>query len=496
MNSTIAFLPRNQFHINLFVPVGKYLAEKCGYNIVHIKELGIIEGCSVFEFEREIEKKFHSADISYANLKNIRDKYHDVDFMRAIYCEREFNFFPEYFGDSRVEYEFQIRYLVSCVNVFEEFVANNNIACVISELLTGLPDSILYAVCRKNSVKYLSVRSSKMVPGVIMCDKYYDEPIGMAEAFESYKKSGIPDELRLKAVQHMDGIRKKMEAPAYMQLTKNKFKLVTLQRLKTLARRVGQEKIETTSISLYQHPILNPARWALRRFVNIRETRRSFSKWFCTKIPHGENYFIYPLHYEPEASTLVRAFQFSDQMAVIRQIARVLPLGIRLVVKEHKGNQGYRKSDFYKKLYYLPNVLLVSPDYDSKGLLKNSMGVITLTGRMGWEALVMSKPVIAFGETFWTSFREVKKPESWRELSDCLIKIVDDIKRHDDGCSGKINDELIAYAAAYISRVYDANFVLGTDGLYHDANVEKIGRMLYDEIASDGKNCSRGLKLA
>jgi len=484
MKNTIAFLPRNQFHTNVFIKIGEHLNKKYGFNTTIIRELGDIDDVNVFEYEKQIEKIFHSVDISYESMEELRKKYPDIDFMRAIYSEREFNYFPEYFGYDGVSHESQMRYLVSCFKVFEEWVESNNITAVVSELLTGLPDSILYGICKHNLIRYISVRSSKMIAGTIICDKYYDEPSRFIETYEKFKSSGVPEDIKKKAKEHINEIIEKNEAPAYMKLTKKRFKLFTIQRIKTLFRRIGKEKIHTNSISLFQHPILNPARYALHRFINIRKTKKSLAKWFSISIKEGEKYFIYPLHYEPEASTLIRAFQFSDQMCVIKQIARVLPLGVRLVVKEHKGNQGYRKSDFYKKLYYLPNVLLVPPDYNGRNLIEDSLGVITLTGRMGWEAMILDKPVIAFGETFWTSFKRVMKPETWRDLKDCIHEIVNkdynNISSNDKTFSD--DDDLVIYAAAYISLIHDANFVLGTDDLYSSKNVESLASMLNNEI--------------
>ena len=42
-----------------------------------------------------------------------------------------------------------------------------------------------------------------------------------------------------------------------------------------------------------------------------------------------------PLHFEPEATTLVHGSYFEDQLTVIRNLARSLPAGWELVVKEH-----------------------------------------------------------------------------------------------------------------------------------------------------------------
>ena len=50
-----------------------------------------------------------------------------------------------------------------------------------------------------------------------------------------------------------------------------------------------------------------------------------------------------------------------NQIEAIRNIARNLPVGMKLLVKEHPAALGYRSVSFYKKVTAIPNVLLVSP---------------------------------------------------------------------------------------------------------------------------------------
>src|SRR5699024_7327406 len=50
----------------------------------------------------------------------------------------------------------------------------------------------------------------------------------------------------------------------------------------------------------------------------------------------NEDYFLYPLHYHPEASTSVMSPDFLDEYDVIRNIAFNLPFGAKLYVKDHK----------------------------------------------------------------------------------------------------------------------------------------------------------------
>jgi hypothetical protein len=210
------------------------------------------------------------------------------------------------------------------------------------------------------------------------------------------------------------------------------------------------------------------------KIINLYLMEFHYRNWFADKMAPGLRYFVYPLHYEPEASTTVRAYYFSDQMATIKLIAKCLPLGIRLAVKEHRGNRGYRKTGFYKELSYLPNVVLLSPDSNVLDLVRDCIAVITLTGRMGWEAIVNGKPVIALGRSFWSSFDSVHTAESWRELVNVISSCCDPNRPQ------PVHDEqkVLAFTAAYIQCIWKGNFVFGGKQLLTGSNIADFANML------------------
>ncbi|HKS96017.1 MAG TPA: hypothetical protein VJV74_07765, partial [Terriglobia bacterium] len=70
---------------------------------------------------------------------------------------------------------------------------------------------------------------------------------------------------------------------------------------------------------------------------------------------------FFGLHTQPEFTTDVRAPFFTNQIALAENIARSLPVGHRLVVKEHPGMKGERPLSYYRPLKKLYNVRLLSP---------------------------------------------------------------------------------------------------------------------------------------
>lgn len=130
----------------------------------------------------------------------------------------------------------------------------------------------------------------------------------------------------------------------------------------------------------------------------LRMCRHVFSEsaLFEQNIP-SEPYIYFPLHVQPEFTTDVRAPSLTNQIAVIENISKSIPITHHVVAKEHPGMRGERKLNYYRQLKSLHNVRLVSPSVDSHELIKRSHAVVTITGSSAWEATLHEKPVIALG---------------------------------------------------------------------------------------------------
>lgn len=146
-----------------------------------------------------------------------------------------------------------------------------------------------------------------------------------------------------------------------------------------------------------------------RKILLRKNTFEPFEKY------KNENYIYYPFHVEPEASIMVRSERFSNQFAFIEQLSKNMPLGYRLLVKEHLPMIGKRPSGFYEQIAKLPDVHLISPFANGFELVKQAQLVCVLTGTSGWEAIQFGKPVLALGDAQYLSIGE-----GYRKLQDFL----------------------------------------------------------------------------
>ncbi len=160
----------------------------------------------------------------------------------------------------------------------------------------------------------------------------------------------------------------------------------------------------------------------------IKEYRRLESR------PDLEKKFVYvALHYQPERTTAPQGGVFVDQILMVETLSAALPEGWRIYVKEHPtqwlwlGNTyfSYRFRGYYERLAALPNVQLVPVETDSFALIGKCRAVATVTGTVGFEAILTEKPALIFGYPWYSHIRGAFKVAS----TEACAKAFQDIDR-------------------------------------------------------------------
>jgi hypothetical protein len=175
----------------------------------------------------------------------------------------------------------------------------------------------------------------------------------------------------------------------------------------------------------------------------VRALRASMSERLYVKDPVPERPFLfYPLHYEPEAATLMHGSYFENQTEVILNLARSLPAGWRVVVKEHPAMRNLRKLGFYRRLRRIPNVALVPMAVPTKQLILDAQVVAVISGSPGLEASLIGKPVVMFGDFPWDYSPVVHKVGALADLPAL-------IRRAAESGLGRDHPDVLAFAASW-----------------------------------------------
>lgn len=183
------------------------------------------------------------------------------------------------------------------------------------------------------------------------------------------------------------------------------------------------------NFKMNRNKMLYPSSLKWLRFKTRYELKRQLlyrkNKYFENPVKN-EPYVYMPLHLIPESTTATLAPLYLNELSNIEAVSKQLPLGWKLYVKEHQVMLGERSFDFYKKVKAIPNVRLVQLNYykDPKDWIVNSKGVVTITGTGAYEAALLGKKAIVFGEVPFNLMDCISKASDYEKLS-TLIKDFD-----------------------------------------------------------------------
>lgn len=181
--------------------------------------------------------------------------------------------------------------------------------------------------------------------------------------------------------------------------------------------------------------------WAIKRAAAAVRGRVADRRYLLDERP-SRDFVFYPLHFEPEASTLVHGSFFENQVETIRNLARSMPIGWYLVVKEHYFMRGLRRLSVYRQLRAIPNVRLVPFSVPTNGLIQDAQVVAVIAGTAGLEASLIGKPVVMFGDCPWDYAPTVHKVGRLQELPALL-------RRAAEARLGPAHPDVRAFAASW-----------------------------------------------
>jgi hypothetical protein len=142
----------------------------------------------------------------------------------------------------------------------------------------------------------------------------------------------------------------------------------------------------------------------------------------------GRDFVLYALQEEPEISLGQISPAFFQQLAAIGSLARDLPAGVLLGVKETIHAVGRRPRDFYDQILAFKNAVLVDPRESGLEAARAARAVATVTGTIGLEAAIMGRPVLAFGRhNLYNVLRHVRVPTSLGDLGPHLAAALDPV---------------------------------------------------------------------
>lgn len=159
--------------------------------------------------------------------------------------------------------------------------------------------------------------------------------------------------------------------------------------------------------------------WIRRRLMRMRP--------LLVELPGDQPYVFFPLVVEPETTLQCEAPMSDNQLCLIDWLAKTVPPGWKVVVKEHPGFTYPRPRFFWEQIERYPNVEIAAIYESGEQLAQRARVVTVINGTLGMQAASAGIPVLAFSPYWWGHFLpHVVYASSYEETANCLRFLAED----------------------------------------------------------------------
>jgi hypothetical protein len=266
-----------------------------------------------------------------------------------------------------------------------------------------LGDYILYLFCRARNIPMFFLRTTKIENFIEFNEGIFGCSAHIYKTYEEYESLSVEDQWIKQAEEYLQIASKKdvrYEGMIFIP-SKRKTQKPKTSFIKSLVKSL---KTEITYLLKYRNDHSIPSMFTslvYKKFISPFKAKIHnwrYSKYYVSQDQlDSVDFAFYPLQSEPEISSLIWGKSYMNHIETARNVARSLPVGMKLLVKEHPRALGYRSFSYYKKLLDIPNVLLAHPDQEVRTIIQKSQVVISLATFVGFEAVILQKPSLMLG---------------------------------------------------------------------------------------------------
>ena len=370
----------------------------------------IVDFQKTWYFHDHIKKSTLKPDLEY--LANFEKKY-QIDLWRLAINERHFYRFNRFYKFTTNEI---LRFLEQECRLFEQILDESKPDYFLTYDPPFHHQKLLLDICKAKKIKVLCI--------------YFARIGGKSIIAEDGITLDLPQNLDLVELDEIekykikkDNLRQADNNSDYSNLTKNyknERSASTSDKLRALIDYIllSDSKNTQTNFTYYgrnkRKVIQDNISLIIKRKYRSRFMQNSLEKIVDLNVP-----FVYfPMNIEEELSMLHYSPFYTNQIEVIRHVAKSIPIDHKLYVKEHimAEFRGWHSIPEYKEIMDIPNVILIHPSYSSDELVKHSKLVITIRGTASFDAAYGNIPSIVFGDVPFSILPSIHKVNSINEL--------------------------------------------------------------------------------
>lgn len=364
-------------------------------------------------------------------------------------------------------------------DVMAEKVIENNITHMLFFNVPHLAyDTILYQIGKSLGLKIVIVTQS------LFPNKYFSMPsMDAYGSFEPKKHAAAPahieknkeiDLFYMKNVKQEQGEKGKVTAKAVTNI----LAFLAIKKPSYLANPVKLFSILKRTNEIYQR--LPKWRDPFARFFHVNELEyfEHIIQYEKADYDLDVPFVYFPLQLQPEMTTSALGGFFKDQALAIECLASILPENVKIYVKENPKQGAYMRGPlFYHRLKRIKNVQILPSFANTHTLTDKALFVCTITGTVGWEAVVKGKKALIFGNTWYQSFPGIFKYGSDTSYDEIINYQID-------------HTELEQAYGSLLSKchegVIDRHYTSQVPGYSEEKNEEVVSKLLMDLLKGKG----------
>jgi hypothetical protein len=365
----------------------------------------LIKFKKIWYFHDHISKTTKPSDIEF--LKLIEEKY-KVHLWLLASNERLFYKFNQFYKFSTDEI---LSILEQECKLFEKILDEVQPNFLIMGITTLHHNHLFYEICKAQGIKVLMIRPSFLAGKYIISHEI------------DTMEGEINNNKHFSSLTELENYLKNYNATTQLNTFKSKFQNSKQRYLKAAIQFLFSNNSNVKTHYTYY----GRSKLAVIKNMIIYTIKTKYREFFINqnliRNLENKNPFIYfPLHIEQERSLQIAAPFYTNQIEVITNIVKSLPVGYKLYVKEHPlmNIRGWRSISDYKQIMNLPNVKLIHPSIKSEDIIKKSSLVITIGGTSSLEAAFYNKPSIIFTDVDYSFLPSVYKIKSIDELPNAI----------------------------------------------------------------------------
>ncbi len=305
------------------------------------------------------------------------------------------------------------RYVMNLVSFIERVLDETHPDAVFCYAVAGAPAVCLAELCSIRSIPFLCLVSARLGNRYLIDTDARGRLEPVAKVYMAAQNSQIDLSPWINSSrEELQKFRENPTPPEYEAFNNTK------RAKEKLLPEIGRALVRTGKIIVFKaaRTVLRRSSTNVRRYplkeawkrVSIiwRRKKLQLSSPFSDHVPREYPFIYFPLHVNPEASTMVLSPLHTDQIPIIEALAKSAPPHFDIVVKEHAPMLGLRPEGFYKRIKQMPRVTLVGPEHNGLDLIRMSALTAVITGTAAWEAVRLKRPALVIGDSPYLSIGE------------------------------------------------------------------------------------------